>query len=104
VLDERPKNVVDIFENVSKDVKREKYTPELDVIRDEYEPSLEFTLAETQRQLFEKTTEADIDMVRACFIGCHRVEDNVTLVAKKSRKSNQRKLVEEDRAELVGAN
>ena len=34
VLDERPENVADIFEDVSKRVKREKFISDVDTVRD----------------------------------------------------------------------
>nr|XP_039262999.1 radial spoke head protein 4 homolog A-like [Styela clava] len=62
VLDERPENVADIFEDVSRRVKREKFVSNVDAVRDEFEPSTEFALAEIQKPLFEKSGDADDQM------------------------------------------
>ncbi|XP_078490298.1 uncharacterized protein LOC100180393 [Ciona intestinalis] len=62
VLDERPENVVDVFEDISNSVKREKFVSKVDTIRDEFEPSTEFQLAEVQKPLFERTGDADAEM------------------------------------------
>ncbi|XP_071500159.1 radial spoke head protein 4 homolog A-like [Diadema antillarum] len=57
VLDERPENVVDIFEDISKDVKKSKFTSGTDTILDKVDRSTEVQLAETQRALFERNQE-----------------------------------------------
>lgn len=62
VLDERPENVADIFEDVSKRVKREKFVSDVDTVRDEFEPSTEFALAEVQKELFAKSGDVDNEM------------------------------------------
>ena len=59
VLDERPENVVDVFEDISKKVKREKFVSTVDTVRDEFEPTSEFHLAELQKPLFEKSGEGE---------------------------------------------
>lgn len=52
VLDERPNNVVDIFEDVSKDSKRSKFTSDVDTVRDKLDQSTEVALAKVQEKLF----------------------------------------------------
>ena len=44
-------------------MKRERYVPSFDAIREEYEPDTEFHLAEIQKRLFQKSSDADLDMV-----------------------------------------
>lgn len=62
VLDEQPRNAVDIFENISRQVKRETLNAKTDSVLDEYVPTKEFELAQTQKQLFDKSGDADADM------------------------------------------
>lgn len=62
VLDERPENVADVFEDVSRRVKREKFVSDVDTVRDEFEPSTEFALAEVQKALFDRTGDAEAEM------------------------------------------
>ncbi|XP_072031441.1 radial spoke head protein 4 homolog A-like isoform X2 [Amphiura filiformis] len=57
VLDERPENVVDVFEDISKDVKRSKFTSNVDTLLDKVDKTTEVQLAESQRALFERTQE-----------------------------------------------
>ncbi|XP_076442050.1 radial spoke head protein 4 homolog A-like [Babylonia areolata] len=54
VLDERPDNVVDIFEDVSKDVKRSKFTSDVDTVQNKLDKSTEVALAQIQKKLFSK--------------------------------------------------
>ncbi|KAK7485008.1 hypothetical protein BaRGS_00023786 [Batillaria attramentaria] len=54
VLDERPENVVDIFEDVSNDAKRSKFTSDVDTVQDKIDKSTEVALATIQRKLFAK--------------------------------------------------
>ncbi|MGH0141878.1 UNVERIFIED_CONTAM: hypothetical protein FKN15_004051 [Acipenser sinensis] len=54
VLDERPENVVDMFEDLSKDIKRSQFSKKMDTLRDEPESSAAFDLAEIQKVLFSK--------------------------------------------------
>ncbi|RXN01504.1 Radial spoke head protein 4-like A [Acipenser ruthenus] len=54
VLDERPENVVDMFEDLSKDIKRSQFSKKMDTLRDEPESSAAFDLAETRKVLFSK--------------------------------------------------
>ena len=63
---ERPQNVVDIFEEMSKMLKQERYISQFDVIHDEFEPTLEFHLADAQKPLFEKIIDFDVDVVSYC--------------------------------------
>ncbi|XP_070576877.1 radial spoke head protein 6 homolog A-like [Ptychodera flava] len=57
ILDERPQNVVDVFEDISKDCKRDKFVSKVDTIQDKIDRSSEVELAEIQKPLFEKNTE-----------------------------------------------
>lgn len=52
VLDERPDNVCDIFEDISKDAKRTKFTSDVDTVQDKVDRSTEVALAQVQRKLF----------------------------------------------------
>lgn len=54
VLDERPDNVVDVFEDVSKDAKKAKFTSDVDTVQDKIDKSTEVALAQIQRKLFAK--------------------------------------------------
>ncbi|XP_072405444.1 radial spoke head protein 4 homolog A [Chiloscyllium punctatum] len=59
VLDERPDNAVDIIEDISKKVKRSQFSKKMDTLRDEYENSMAYGLAEVQKSLFVKTVETE---------------------------------------------
>ncbi|XP_067875153.1 radial spoke head protein 6 homolog A isoform X2 [Heterodontus francisci] len=59
LLDERPNNAVDIFEDFSEKVKRAQFFKKMDTLRDEYESSMAFSLAEVQKSLFTKALEAE---------------------------------------------
>lgn len=52
VLDERPENVIDIFEDVSKDEKRAKFISDVDTVQNKNDKSTEVALAEVQEKLF----------------------------------------------------
>ena len=52
ILDERPENVYDIFEDISQDTKRSKFTSQVDTVQDRIDPSTEVALAQVQRKLF----------------------------------------------------
>ena len=52
ILDQRPDNVADIFEDISKDVKRSKFTPDVDTVHNKVDKSTEVALAQIQRKLF----------------------------------------------------
>ncbi|XP_013414077.1 radial spoke head protein 6 homolog A [Lingula anatina] len=54
VLDQRPDNVVDIFEDISKETKRSKFTSDVDTVQDKIDQSTEVTLAKVQEKLFKK--------------------------------------------------
>lgn len=54
ILDERPENVYDIFEDISQDTKRSKFTSQVDTVQDRIDPSTEVALAQVQRKLFAK--------------------------------------------------
>ena len=59
VLDERPDNVVDIFEDVSKDTKRSKFTSDTDTVQDKVDKSTEVALAQIQKKLFVVSKKID---------------------------------------------
>ena len=52
VLDERPENVVDVFEDISKEEKRAKFTSNVDTVQNKIDKSSEVALAEIQQKLF----------------------------------------------------
>ncbi|XP_068933470.1 radial spoke head protein 4 homolog A [Petaurus breviceps papuanus] len=52
ILDQRPENVVDIIENISRDVKKAHFNKKLDTLQDEHEVPLAYELAEKQKALF----------------------------------------------------
>ena len=59
VLDERPENVVDVFEDLSKKEKKEKFTSNVDTVLNKIDKSTEVALAEIQVKLYsvsKKTT------------------------------------------------
>ncbi|OXB77551.1 UNVERIFIED_CONTAM: hypothetical protein H355_015843 [Colinus virginianus] len=59
ILDEQPTNPVDIFENISKDVKAAQFQKKMDTLRDEHEVLPSFDSAEMRRNLFLKTDGGD---------------------------------------------
>ena len=52
ILDERPENVCDIFEDISRDTKKCKFTSSVDTVQDRIDQSTEVALAQIQRKLF----------------------------------------------------
>lgn len=52
VLDERPENVIDVFEDISKDAKKSKFTSNVDTVQDKVDTSTEVALAQIQTKLF----------------------------------------------------
>lgn len=54
VLDERPENVADIFEDISRDEKKAKFTSNVDTVQNKIDKSTEVALAEIQEKLFSK--------------------------------------------------
>ncbi|NXE22661.1 RSH4A protein, partial [Ardeotis kori] len=54
ILDEQPKNAVDIIENISKDVKWAHFQKKMDTLRDEHENLTTFEAAEKRKALFLK--------------------------------------------------
>ena len=48
-------------------MKQETFVSSADTIRDEFEPSTEFNLAEIQKPLFDKGAEQDAEMVKILF-------------------------------------
>ncbi|KAK3757877.1 hypothetical protein RRG08_014433 [Elysia crispata] len=63
ILDERPDNVVDIFEDISKDSKRTKFTSDANTVQDKVDRSTEVALAQVQRKLFTKGSDDGEDDV-----------------------------------------
>jgi len=59
ILDERPENSVDVFEDISKDEKRAKFTSDVDTVQDKAEKSTEVALAEIQEKLFKRAGGED---------------------------------------------
>ncbi|CAJ1060154.1 radial spoke head protein 6 homolog A [Xyrichtys novacula] len=59
VMDERPQNVLDVFEDLSRDVKRGLFEQKQNTLRDLPQTTAAELLAEQQRQLFSCTEEAD---------------------------------------------
>uniref|UniRef100_H3BAM5 Radial spoke head component 4A n=1 Tax=Latimeria chalumnae TaxID=7897 RepID=H3BAM5_LATCH len=57
ILDERPNNAVDVFEDISKDMKRSMFVKKLDTLREERDLSLAIKLAEIQKDLFFRPEE-----------------------------------------------
>lgn len=63
ILDEQPANVVDIIENISKDVKWGQFQKKMDTLRDEPESLATFEAAEKCKALFLKANgEGDEDL------------------------------------------
>jgi len=54
LLTERPENAVDVFEDISKDEKRAKFTSDVDTVQDKAEKTQEVELAEIQQKLFKR--------------------------------------------------
>ena len=52
VLDERPENAIDVFEDISKEEKRAKFTSNVDTVQDKIDKTTEVALAEIQQKLF----------------------------------------------------
>ena len=52
ILDERPSNAVDVFEDFSRTVKESRFVSDADNILEHPDPSAESRLAETQLSLF----------------------------------------------------
>lgn len=69
ILDERPENVVDIFEDLSKDAKWLRFHKKLDTLRDDYDVLPTYEMAEKHKTLFLKgggegsEQEADEEML-----------------------------------------
>ena len=57
ILDERPDNVCDIFEDISNDAKRSKFISTVDTVQDRVEPCTQVALAQVQRKLFAVSTK-----------------------------------------------
>jgi len=54
VLQERPNDVTDIFEDISQEVKRSKFTSDTDTLQEKIDRSTEVSLAEIQKKLFDR--------------------------------------------------
>lgn len=57
ILDERPENVYDVFEDISKDAKRSRFTSNVDTVQDKIDQSTEVALAQVQKKLFSVSTK-----------------------------------------------
>lgn len=55
MLDERPNDVVDIFEDVSKETKRSQFVSEVDTVQNKIDRSTEVALCQIQEKLFKVT-------------------------------------------------
>ena len=53
ILDERPENVADTFEDISHDEKKAKFTSDVDTVQDKVDKTTEVALAEIQEKLFK---------------------------------------------------
>jgi len=54
VLDERPSDVVDIIEDISKETKRSQFKSDVDTVQDKIDRSTEVALCQIQEKLFKK--------------------------------------------------
>ena len=52
VLDERPDDVADVFEDISNEQKRSKFSSNVDTVQDRIDKSTEVALAEIQQKLY----------------------------------------------------
>ena len=57
ILNERPEDVCDIFEDLSRDAKKSKFTSQVDTVLDKLDTSTEVALAQIQRKLFAVSNE-----------------------------------------------
>ncbi len=53
ILDERPENVADTFEDISKEEKRAKFVSDVDTVQNKIDKTTEVALAEIQEKLFK---------------------------------------------------
>ena len=53
VLDERPSDVVDIIEDISKETKRSQFKSDVDTVQDKIDRSTEVALCQIQEKLFK---------------------------------------------------
>ncbi len=53
ILDERPENVVDTFEDISQEEKRARFRSDVDTVQDKVDKTTEVGLAEIQEKLFK---------------------------------------------------
>lgn len=69
VMDEHPENVVDVFEDMSCDVKRDLFQDKQSTLRDLPQATVAEQLAEQQRLLFSQQDDADQEdeLVQATF-------------------------------------
>lgn len=59
ILDERPKNALDIFEQVSESVKKDRVQPKVDTLQDQNAPSDQVDVCNKQKVLFQKSDKGD---------------------------------------------
>lgn len=53
MLDERPNDVVDIFEDISKETKRSQFVSQVDTVQNKIDRSTEVALCQIQEKLFK---------------------------------------------------
>jgi len=69
VLDERPNDVIDIFEDISKETKRSQFVSQVDTVQDKVDRSTEVALCQIQEKLFKVVTLIlSIDRRRIVFV------------------------------------
>ena len=69
-LDERPDNLVDVFEDVSKDVKRSKFTSDVDTVQNKLDRSTEVALALIQKKLFSVSLSSFFTYILYVYAAC----------------------------------
>ena len=63
ILDERPEDAVDVFEDYSKGQKKEKFISDVDTIQTKDEKSTEVALAEVQEKLFGVSSSVGVNII-----------------------------------------
>lgn len=53
ILDDRPGDAVDIFEDISKEMKRAQFVSNVDTVQDKIDKSTEVALCQIQEKLFK---------------------------------------------------
>jgi radial spoke head protein 4A len=60
ILSDRPENAVDIFEDISKSLKKQKFKPKFDTVQNKPVIPAKFQIAELQKSLFRKCEEEEL--------------------------------------------